>query len=426
MASTSGEESSHIEMSVKAANVLADYGFEPLADVPGVYFGHQMPKVHDFWLLLLATKRGILKSTRRPYFDNRKAGIYLSLVDPVILRTRTALSEDAVSPWTSGQERMHLDNYYADGENLSSRTTGNAEGLRVTHQRYSKHPGKLPISKKILSIPHMRKPALVEPNTYAVVCYKVSEPFEMPLERTKPRVKPEAVAAIRRLTTKHPGLNAGKIHELLSIELHGVDVPDVAQVGYQQKKLAGKLQRYKLMRPFLQNQPGTGDEDDELDMDSMFDDYYDEESNQTLDTPPEDGGGPSFSQFDGSISVNEHLQQQVFGQEETTNGYHEHPEPPPPPYHAPKQHQFSNSVYQQEIPGYYMDLAQGMSVMEAVSLHGSIPDTGSVFHGAQKIVLDGIVKTMNELLNRTKNNFHPPAQMRSNGIKQELIDVDVT
>ncbi|CAJ0922664.1 unnamed protein product, partial [Mesorhabditis belari] len=41
---------------------------------------------------------------------------------------------------------------------------------------------------------------------------------------------------------------------------------------------------------------------------------------------------------------------------------------------------------------------------QALSTHRKVPETGQLFTGAQKLVLDGIVKTLNELLLKSDNN----------------------
>ncbi|CAJ0922640.1 unnamed protein product, partial [Mesorhabditis belari] len=60
--------------------------------------------------------------------------------------------------------------------------------------------------------------------------------------------------------------------------------------------------------------------------------------------------------------------------------------------------------FEEKIPSYYMDLARGVSVKQALSTHRKVPETGQLFTGAQKLVLDGIVKTLNELLLKSDNN----------------------
>ncbi|CAJ0922671.1 unnamed protein product, partial [Mesorhabditis belari] len=46
----------------------------------------------------------------------------------------------------------------------------------------------------------------------------------------------------------------------------------------------------------------------------------------------------------------------------------------------------------------------GIVKTQALSTHRKVPETGQLFTGAQKLVLDGIVKTLNELLLKSDNN----------------------
>ncbi|CAJ0922634.1 unnamed protein product, partial [Mesorhabditis belari] len=157
----------------------------------GIYFTKHTPQLNGMWDMLVAGTNGDLPMTNELYFNSKVPGIYINILDLTGIRVRASLNEDCVAPWTSGAERMRLDNFFgAPGVGISSKPSPTTR--RVILQRYSKHPRGLPISKKILSIPDAEKPHMFAEGTNALVLYFVKSPFEVQAKGSYKRISADS------------------------------------------------------------------------------------------------------------------------------------------------------------------------------------------------------------------------------------------
>ncbi|CAJ0922637.1 unnamed protein product, partial [Mesorhabditis belari] len=455
----------------------------------GIYFTKHTPQLNGMWDMLVAGTNGDLPMTNELYFNSKVPGIYINILDLTGIRVRASLNEDCVAPWTSGAERMRLDNFFgAPGVGISSKPSPTTR--RVILQRYSKHPRGLPISKKILSIPDAEKPHMFAEGTNALVLYFVKSPFEVQAKGSYKRISADSKQVLIDLIEKNPMLSTERIHELMTRELDGQSVPDLKRIQFQQKKylkslfvqkkpkrIAGSRSKHfgrrnlYLNRMFLtrgekricircpnvsysrnsgrcyehiwthylmrhcdvleeflkeekkrlqQGTPSTeisqrihpieerdqlflaNHQSSSLQMDNFaspinpapispmaFTNYrHSSKIDVFEDAPDQENDEPSSSSLSHS-PLNALLMQTS----SLTNRMVQSPQPGT-----------EYESFEEKIPSYYMDLARGVSVKQALSTHRKVPETGQLFTGAQKLVLDGIVKTLNELLLKSDNN----------------------